>query len=241
MPRDTDPSAYLETKGLADNDKTRACGSGDLVLEHDFHGRGVRTVLRDGQPWFVAADVCAALDHSDPSKAVARLEADEKGASIVPTLGGPQEMGVINESGLYALILTSRKPQAKAFRRWVTGEVLPSLRRTAAGEVATDLPGHVTLSLEAPGRYTVTLTRGQPAHIQRMPLHSVTRDVKTSDIEILALALRTTRSWWRRVQHLASVGIGASDSFSRDQFELAVLIGDQLGDQYLRMLRTAEV
>jgi hypothetical protein len=197
----------------------------------------VRAVLRDGQPWFVAADVCTALDHSDASKAIARLDEDERGANIVRTPGGPQEMAVINESGLYALILTSRKPHAKAFRRWVTGKVLPSLRRTAAGEVVTDVPGHVALSLEAPGRYTVTLAPGQPAHIQRMPLHTVTRDVKTTDIEILALALRTTGTWWRRVQHLAAVGIGATDSFSRDQLEQAVLNGDQLGDQYLQTVR----
>ena len=241
MPRDTDNQNGFGNNGLSGGDGIRERGACNVVVEHDFQGHGIRGVLRDGQPWFVAADVCAALDHSDASKAIARLDEDERGANIVRTPGGPQEMGVINESGLYALILTSRKPHAKAFRRWVTGTVLPSLRRTAAGEVATDVPGNVTLSLEAPGRYTVTLAPGQPAHIQRMPLHAVTRDVKTTDIEILALALRTTGTWWRRVQHLASVGIGSPDSFSRDQLEQAILNGDQLGDQYLQIARAAAV
>lgn len=96
-----------------------------------FEGEAlVRVVSRDGEPWFVAADVCRVLGLSDPSKAVSRLEEDERGTNIVRTPSGDQQMIVINESGLYALILTSRKPQAKRFRKWVTADVLPSIRKT---------------------------------------------------------------------------------------------------------------
>lgn len=90
----------------------------------------IRTILKDDEPWFVAADVCAALDIEKHRDAVSRLEDDERGSVVVDTLGGPQETAAISESGLYTLILRSRKPQARAFRRWVTHEVLPALRRT---------------------------------------------------------------------------------------------------------------
>lgn len=99
---------------------------------------GVLRVERgeDGQPWFVAADVCAALDIANSRDAVSRLDADEKGVANTDTPGGLQRVGVVNESGLYSLILTSRKPQAHAFKRWVTHEVLPAIRQTGGYMVA---------------------------------------------------------------------------------------------------------
>lgn len=102
----------------------------------------VRTLLKGEEPWFVAADVCAALTIGNPTEAVRNLDDDEKGLSTTETPSGPQEMVIISESGLYTLILRSRKPQARAFRRWVTHEVLPALRRTghykapAAGSIS---------------------------------------------------------------------------------------------------------
>ncbi|NKD46164.1 hypothetical protein HEQ62_10120 [Haematospirillum jordaniae] len=96
-----------------------------------FEGDNVRTIVdENGVPWFVAADVCRVLEISKYRDAIARLDEDERRPVIVDTLGGPQEMTTINESGLYSLILTSRKPTAKRFKRWVTGEVLPSIRMT---------------------------------------------------------------------------------------------------------------
>lgn len=90
----------------------------------------IRTVEVEGEPWFVAADVCRALEISDTHKAVDRLDDDEKGRSLIPTPGGAQQMAIVNEPGLYSLVLGSRKPEAKAFKRWVTHEVLPALRKT---------------------------------------------------------------------------------------------------------------
>ena len=89
----------------------------------------VRVVQVDGEPWFVAADVCRALEISNSRDAVARLDDDEKGVGSTDTLGGKQGMQIINEPGLYTLVLGSRKPEAKAFKRWVTHEVLPSIRK----------------------------------------------------------------------------------------------------------------
>jgi prophage antirepressor-like protein len=88
----------------------------------------VRVVDRDGAPWFVMTDVCRALGLTNPTETVRGLDEDEKGISITETLGGAQEMIVISESGLYALIFKSRKPNAAHFRKWVTATVLPTLR-----------------------------------------------------------------------------------------------------------------
>lgn len=89
----------------------------------------VRTVQMGGEPWFVLKDVCEVLGLGNSRMVADRLDDDEKGVSQVDTLGGVQQATVINESGLYNVILRSDKPQAKPFRRWVTGEVLPSIRR----------------------------------------------------------------------------------------------------------------
>lgn len=93
----------------------------------------------EGGPWFVLTDVCRVLEHSNPSVAADRLDADEKGVSTVYTLGGNQETTIINESGLYSLILTSRKFAAKRFKKWVTSEVLPAIRKTGSyGQAVRD-------------------------------------------------------------------------------------------------------
>lgn len=89
----------------------------------------VRIVTIDGEPWFIALDVCRILDIANSRDAVSRLDSDEKGVATVYTLGGEQSVQIINEPGLYSLILTSRKEEAKLFKRWVTHEVLPAIRK----------------------------------------------------------------------------------------------------------------
>jgi anti-repressor protein len=93
----------------------------------------VRVIIdKNGNPWWVAKDVCKVLDLGQVSRAVSRLDDDEKGTSIIRTLGGNQRMTTVNESGLYSLIMTSRKPEAKAFKKGVTSEVLPTIRKTGS-------------------------------------------------------------------------------------------------------------
>ncbi|MDR0615191.1 MAG: Bro-N domain-containing protein [Synergistaceae bacterium] len=101
----------------------------DALQVFSFEEKQIRVVPKDGQPWWVAKDVCDVLEHSNSRKAIELLDDDEKGVSKVYTPGGMQDMSVINESGLYALIIRSNKPEAKKFRKWVTSEVLPSIRR----------------------------------------------------------------------------------------------------------------
>jgi prophage antirepressor-like protein len=88
----------------------------------------IRTVLIDSVPWFVAADACAAIGISKYRDAVAQLDPDERASAAVDTLGGPQQMVIVNEAGLYALMLISRSEKVKPFRRWITHDVLPALR-----------------------------------------------------------------------------------------------------------------
>ena len=104
----------------------------------DFGGHSVRLVIRDGEPWWVAADVCKALGLSQVSRAMDRLDADERGLLKVTH---PQnasltiQVNCINEPGLYQLIISSNKSQARAFKRWVTHEVLPQIRKTGGYQV----------------------------------------------------------------------------------------------------------
>jgi len=99
------------------------------IFNNSEFGR-IRIVNCDGEWWFVAKDVCDILEHSNSRMALERLEYDEKGVSSIDTPGGIQAMQTVNEPGLYSLILGSRKPEAKAFKRWITHEVLPSIRKT---------------------------------------------------------------------------------------------------------------
>lgn len=97
----------------------------------NYNTHQVRTVERDGEPWFVLKDVCDVLGVANHKMTAQRLDADEVSLTdLIDSIGRRQEMTVINESGLYNVILRSDKPEAKPFRRWVTGEVLPSIRRT---------------------------------------------------------------------------------------------------------------
>lgn len=126
------------------------------IIPFDFEEQAVRIVMRDGSPWFVAADICRVLEIVNNRDAVARLDDDERDTVNLNTVGntdpvrGNPNATIINESGLYALILTSRKEAARRFRKWITAEVLPAIRATGR-YIAEDqppepmLPGGTTL------------------------------------------------------------------------------------------------
>ena len=104
------------------------------VFENNQFGQ-VKAIMKDGEPWFVAADVCKALGLEQVSRAMDRLDEDERGLLKVTHPQSPtktQEVNGVNESGLYHLVLCSTKPEARAFKRWVTHEVIPSIRKTGA-------------------------------------------------------------------------------------------------------------
>lgn len=101
------------------------------TFTHEEFGT-IRMVERDGELWFVLKDVCGALDIGNSRNVYGRLDDDEKGVHQMDTLGGVQSTHIVNESGLYNVVLRSDKPEAKEFKRWITHEVLPSIRKTGS-------------------------------------------------------------------------------------------------------------
>lgn len=135
----------------------------------------------DGDPWFVGRQVCAVLG-LHPDRALARLDDDEKGLRITQTPGGPQNLTVLNEAGLFNLVLRSRKPDTKRFRRWVTHEVLPAIRKTGSYTAPTAQP-----------------TRDVPEHI-------LLRERRLSDRETRLAKQTTYRAMLRVAEHAREVG-----------------------------------
>lgn len=90
----------------------------------------IRTVYLSGEPWFVAKDICDCLEIGNSRQALSRIDEDEKGVILNDTPGGQQNLSAVNEYGLYNLILSSRKPEAKEFKRWITHDVIPAIRKT---------------------------------------------------------------------------------------------------------------
>lgn len=119
------------------------------VFQSEQFGQ-VRTTIRDGEPWFVAADVCRALDIGNPRMATARLDDDEKN-TVISTDGnrGNPNMTIVSEPGLYALVLGSRKPEARAFKRWITHEVIPSIRKSGGYIAGQDTMSDADLMAKA--------------------------------------------------------------------------------------------
>jgi len=112
-----------------------ALGASAQPTPFNFGERVVRVIVRDGEPWFVASDVCAALGYRDAEKGTRILGTHQKADTQIVGISSngteqTRRVTIINESGLYRLVLRSRKPEALAFSKWVTGEVLPSIRKT---------------------------------------------------------------------------------------------------------------
>lgn len=117
------------------------------IQKFDFKGAPLRTLTdKAGEPWFVAKDVCAILEISNPSDALKRLDDDERSRF---NLGRQGETNIVNEAGLYVLVLGSRKPEAHEFKRWVTHEVLPQIRKTGGYIPATDADDDMTILAKA--------------------------------------------------------------------------------------------
>ena len=121
----------------------------------------IRTVELDGEPWLVGKDIAEALGYTNPRKAlIDHVDDEDKGVTKCYTPGGDQDMTIINESGLYSLVLSSKLPTARKFRRWVTSEVLPSIRKTGGYTVKPDpAPRDRVMALNARTRAANLMTR----------------------------------------------------------------------------------
>ena len=163
------------------------------VFYNESENVSIRTTMIDDEPWFVAKDVCMLLDLSNPRDILAKvLDDDEKGVDTIYTPGGKQQMSIINEAGLYHLIFVSRKPEAKTIRRWVTGTVLPSIRRT----------GSYTVGQEE--RKRLPLPRLRPYF--RQWKESLTPYIRRNELGKTAVAERVT------LEHVMKVWAGTSVS-----------------------------
>ena len=109
------------------------------LIPFTYEDQPVRVVTIDGEPWFVLADLCKVLGLTQPNKVALRLADDAKGRNLIPTPGGAQEMTIVSEAGMYEVVIRSDKPEAVTFRRWLTTEVLPSIRKTGGYGTAPQL------------------------------------------------------------------------------------------------------
>lgn len=116
------------------------------VFNNEIFGN-VRIILQNDEPWFVAKDVCDCLEINNSRQALSRLDADEKADVILNDGSQNRNMNIVNEYGLYSLVMSSRKPEAKEFKRWVTHEVLPSIRKY--GSYSMDIPRTLPDALKA--------------------------------------------------------------------------------------------
>ncbi|WP_440863072.1 BRO-N domain-containing protein [Symbiopectobacterium purcellii] len=155
----------------------------DLTFQDSYK---IRIIIIDDQPWFVASDVCGALSIVNTARALSRLDEDEKDIHNMNTPGGEQKLSTINESGLYSLILTSRKAEARKFKKWVTSEVLPTIRKTGKYEHPTHKP-------EA----REPLTADDTSHLARL-------------IWGMSNGFRFERSWSNAIWHALRYAVGVS-------------------------------
>lgn len=142
---------YITILNIMNSIKNKADNQLSTLKEFTFNpnNQPIRVEIRDNEPWFVAKDVCDALSLTNITETLSRLDDDEKLTSVVLNSGQGRQMWLVNESGLYNLIFQSRKPEAKAFRKWVTSEVLPTLRKTGRYE----LPKRGSLTGPRQGEY----------------------------------------------------------------------------------------
>jgi hypothetical protein len=174
-----------------------------------FHEWAIRAIHDGDQPWFDANDICAALEIKNQRDATARLDADEKGVGLCDTPGGPRESNVVNESGLYVLILRSRRATTPGtvqhrFRRWVTGEVLPSIRKTGtyAKTSGSGQPGNAgAIQIEAarPGIYVVTVHPDRSFHVRQTEYDAMRAEWQVLNGQAMACGLLSIAAFWQMV------------------------------------------
>lgn len=172
-----------------------------------FNSVKIRTAIIDGEPWFIAKDVCEVLELGNITEALRGLDADELTSEILKSGGQGREMRLINESGLYALVFKSRKPEAKTFRKWVTNEVLPSIRKT--GGYTDMIPKDLPTALRA---YANEVEKNQKLLAENNALQESNNALQKSN---LSKSLTITRN---KPKVLFADAVAASDT--------SILVGD---------------
>lgn len=194
----------------------------------NFEDRPVRVIVRNGEPWFVLADVCRVLEIGNSRDAAARLDGDEKAdVDITDTSsnGTTQRRGmsIINESGLYSLILTSRKEAAKRFKKWVTAEVLPTIRKTGRYDAAPaqhQIPKTYAEALRLAAQQAEELEKAQAKIAAAAPkvefFDAVSNAVNCQTVEEVAKALGTGQN--RMFKFLRDEGLLKANNLPYQQY-----------------------
>lgn len=190
------------------------------VIPFDFEARKVRVVVQNFETMFVGLDVCRAIGISKHRDAFSRLDEDEGRPVVVDTLGGPQSMFAVTQSGLFALILLSRKPAAKRFRKWVTSEVLPALLRDGFYRMpGTNGADHARLNARRAYAASVPATTQAVAAARAAAVQQVEALVargmgSTAAVRevsgLTGIAVRTLWAHWRNVVMVAEADMQAA-------------------------------
>lgn len=206
------------------------------ILPFNFGDELVRVVLLADDPWWVATDIAAVLGYVQAKDMTRFLDDDEKGRHNVPTLGGVQELTIISESGVFAAVLKSRRPEAKAFRKWVTGTVLPELRRTGTYSMAPEQPALIApLADVDTTRFSLALSavslmrkmRGNSAALMLwdelgLPRPDLTIEAGSDDMAQRVMMWATDRDNFTMDELAAGLGLSRPDNHLRQR------IGDML-------------
>jgi hypothetical protein len=206
--------------------------------DYRFQGTLVRAFYISGRTWFVASEVCAALEIANPRDAIKLIDPEDRGVGIVYTPRGEQSVNLVNESALYFLIFKSRKPQARAFRRWVTGEVLPQIRQTGAlaanGQVGRD--DSIVLPFpDALTRYVIVTAPGRPPHIRRTGISEIVTEFTALDRQAMCYTLKQIEVWWNKVQIKESPSFSQDEGFAIHKLDAAIREGSEMADHFLHV------
>lgn len=200
--------------------------STDILRQFAYDGDSTRTTVIDGEPWFVAADVARILGYADATHLTRRLDPDEKGLRSVETLGGAQQLGIINEPGLYVAILGSKVPGAREFKRWVTHTVLPEIRRT--GAYGSMLPSTFSEALELAAQQAKAIEQAEKRLADAAPKVEAYERLMDSDgtYSMLAVAkiLRIGRTTlFRRLRDCGVIMVGSRLPYRRFEHHFKVI------------------
>ena len=205
----------------------------DASVAFDFRGVQLRTIKRLGQTWFVAADICAALDIANPRDALARLRENEKGVGVTDTPGGRQEVNIVNESGVYGLAFRSRKQETEDFRYWVTNEVIPSIRKTGRYEAGAPVIAGAFDWLNVPGRYMTLVKSATDRTTYELPIESMIGEVTGTDVHILAHQIKLIELTWLQMRQFDAVGLTAEDDLHLQRLSAVIKSAGELAARYL--------
>ena len=157
------------------------------LVPFNYGATEVRVVTIDGEPWFVLADLCKILDLPNRSMVARRLDDDMKGVTPIDTPGGRQSVTIVSEAGMYEVVIRSDKPEAAAFRRWITGTVLPEIRRTGSYSPAPALPVDRTELLARAVLEATAALEEKEAHIRELAPRAAVADELMDATGLLSL------------------------------------------------------